>query len=133
MPAAGGHAHGSAPPAPAAGGSMASMPGMSGGEKPAAAGGMAGMSHGGEGKPGAESAPKGSMSTILGLLKNKPMDPNGIGLVKRLSTGFCKDCTVLSGKVDVVFTNGTVAGISNGVYLHHAVTVSCYFSANGVD
>lgn len=61
---------------------------------------------------------------ILDLLKNKPMDPNGIGLVKRLSTGFCKDCTVLSGKVDVVFANGTRAGINNGVYLHHAVTVS---------
>jgi len=84
---------------------------------------MAGMSHGGE-KPAASAAPKSSLGIMMDLLKNKPMDPNGIGIVKRLSTGFCKDCTVLSGKVDVVFGNGTVAGISNGVYLHHAVTVS---------
>lgn len=89
--------------------------------------GMAGMSHGGE-KP---AAPKGGMSQIMDLLKNKPMDPNGIGLVKRLNTGFCKDCTVLSGKVDVVFANGTKAGISNGVYLHHAVTVSLILLTDG--
>jgi len=111
---------------------MAGMPGMSGGEKPISAGGMAGMSHGGGAKPATQPAPKDSMNQIIDLLKNKPMDPNGIGLVKRLSTGFCKDCTVLSGKVDVVFGNGTVAGISNGVYLHHAVTVSCCLLANGV-
>jgi hypothetical protein len=105
MPQDGGHAHGSAPPAPG-GGLM---------------GGMAGMSHGGD-KPAAPPA-QTSASQIMDLLKNKPMDPNGIGLVKRLSSGFCKDCTILSGKVDVVFANGTKAGISNGVYLHHAVTV----------
>ncbi|KAE9982516.1 hypothetical protein EG328_010798 [Venturia inaequalis] len=107
MPAEGGHMHGSAPPAPSKVGESKGddMPGMAGGgaEKPA--------------------APKSGINQIMDLLKNKPMDPNGLGLVKRLSTGFCKDCTVLSGKVDVVFPNGTKAGINNGVYLHHAVTM----------
>jgi hypothetical protein len=51
------------------------------------------------------------------FLSNKPMDPNGVGVVKRLSTGICKDCTVLAGKTTVVYANGTKAELSNGVYL----------------
>lgn len=89
--------------------------------------------------PGAEhvhgdkpAEPKSKLSEMLDMMKNKPMDPNGMGLVKRLSTGFCKDCTVLAGKVDVVFANGTKAGINNGVYLHHAVTVSLMSPSNFV-
>jgi hypothetical protein len=52
----------------------------------------------------------------------KPMDPNGFTLMKMI-TGFCKDCTVLSEKTDVVFPNGTRASISRGVYLHHVIAM----------
>jgi hypothetical protein len=58
-----GHAHGS-------GGSMGSMPGMSEPAKPKSGGGFA---------------------DVLGSLAgSKPMDPNGVGVVKRLATGMPK-------------------------------------------
>lgn len=50
------------------------------------------------------------------------MDPNGFTIMKTI-TGFCTDCTVLSEKTDVVFTNGTRASIAGGVYLHHVVAM----------
>jgi hypothetical protein len=52
------------------------------------------------------------------------MDPNGFSTIKLLSQGaMCTDCTVLAGKLTVVFENGTRADIKSGVYLHHAITV----------
>lgn len=47
------------------------------------------------------------------------MDPDGFAFVGQLAEGVCDDCTVLSGKFDLVFENGTHANIANGVYLHH--------------
>jgi hypothetical protein len=41
------------------------------------------------------------------------MDPNSVQLNKRLS-GFCRDCTVLYGKADTHFDNGTRAGFDAG-------------------
>jgi hypothetical protein len=35
---------------------------------------------------------------------------------------FCGDCTVLSGKIILKYTDGTIANASNGVYVHHILT-----------
>jgi hypothetical protein len=51
------------------------------------------------------------------------MDPNGFGFLKRLSSGVCKDCTMLAGKTRVVSEAGKVLGIADGVYVHHAVVM----------
>jgi hypothetical protein len=50
------------------------------------------------------------------------MDPDGFPFGKTLDGGLCTDCTMLAGKADVVFENGTRADIANGVYLHHVVS-----------
>jgi hypothetical protein len=52
------------------------------------------------------------------------MDPNGTPVNQLLDGGFCTDCTILAGQVDVVFENGTRADIANGVYLHHMVVAT---------
>jgi hypothetical protein len=57
------------------------------------------------------------------LFAVKPMDPNGFSAFRMLQDSICKDCTVLAGKMDVIFANGTRAGLSKGVYLHHAITI----------
>jgi hypothetical protein len=49
------------------------------------------------------------------------MDPNGYSVAGTLAEGICKDCTVLAGKTDIVFANGTRADLSMGVYLHHVI------------
>jgi hypothetical protein len=100
----------------------ADMPKMDGGHSHdmGSMGGSGGSPKGGSPKGGAS----GGLTDMLALISgSKPMDPNGFGLVKRLSTGMCKDCTVLSGKTDVVFENGTRADLSSGVYLHHVVAM----------
>jgi hypothetical protein len=85
--------------------------------KPAAAG------HGGHGGMGG-SAKDGKFNPLEILTGQKPMDPNGFSTMRILSNdSFCQDCTVLAGKLDVVFENGTRADISGGVYLHHVITV----------
>jgi hypothetical protein len=89
----GGHAHGS--------GGM----GMSGAPAAPPKTGHEGMNMGGA--PPAK--PKGGADPLAALGSGKPMDPNGVGLVKRLSTGICKDCTVLAGRTRVVYANGTLA------------------------
>src|ERR1700753_2374530 len=43
------------------------------------------------------------------------MDPIGKVITATLSNGFCQDCTVLAGKADLAFENGTRADISSGV------------------
>jgi hypothetical protein len=58
------------------------------------------------------------------LTGQKPMDPNGYSMMKSLAANaLCKDCTVLAGKMDVVFETGTRADISGGVYLHHVIII----------
>jgi hypothetical protein len=97
----GGHSHGS-------GGGGMSMGGATPAALPKSEGGA---------PPTNPKSGGGQASATLGLLTGKPMDPNGVGMVKRLSTGMCKDCTVLAGKTTVVYANGTKAELSNGVYL----------------
>ncbi|KAF2675179.1 hypothetical protein BT63DRAFT_462626 [Microthyrium microscopicum] len=82
-------------------------------------GGMGGMDMGGP-KSGTW---EGLVSLLQTMTGNKPMDPNGLGFIKRLSSGVCKDCTVLAGKMNVISENGTVLGVADGVYVHHAVTM----------
>lgn len=50
------------------------------------------------------------------------MDPSGTQLAKRV-TGFCTNCTVLYGKANLYFENGTKATAEHGVYVHHIVVV----------
>jgi hypothetical protein len=75
--------------------------------------GMGGMDHGQHG--GSPPAPK-SPPTLGSLLTSpKPMDPNGIDVLRRIMGGFCKNCTVIAGKITIVFENGTRADITQGV------------------
>ncbi|KAF2671000.1 hypothetical protein BT63DRAFT_477559 [Microthyrium microscopicum] len=50
------------------------------------------------------------------------MDPSGVQITRPL-TGFCSNCTVLYGKANLFFENGTRATASSGVYVHHIVVV----------
>ena len=66
------------------------------------------------------------------LTAQKPMDPNGFSTAKLLSKGaLCTDCTVLAGKMQVVYENGTAAKTGDGVYLHHAITIDLSKKMNG--
>ena len=71
----------------------------------------AGHAHGGSSE---SPAAGGAMGSALGGLAGlaKPMDPNGIGVLKRLKTGVCKNCTVLTGEINVLFENGSPAGVN---------------------
>jgi hypothetical protein len=40
-----------------------------------------------------------------------PMDPDGFLVSKMIRDGICSDCTVLSGKADLTFEDGSPAGI----------------------
>lgn len=63
----------------------------------------------------------GALSTILA---QKPMDPNGFSVTRIFKSGsMCTDCTVLGGKMTVVFENGSRADVERGVYLHHAISI----------
>jgi len=37
----------------------------------------------------------------------------------RIKDGICKDCTLLKGKVGLVYADGSPAGVNNGIYIHH--------------
>lgn len=50
------------------------------------------------------------------------MDPNSIQLNKGMN-GFCSNCTVLSGKASLMYADGTQAGVTTGVYIHHIVMI----------
>jgi hypothetical protein len=66
----------------------------------------------------------GGMADILDILLGKTsMDPAGFTTMRVLPDSMCRDCTVLAGKVDAVFENGTQASFDHGVYLHHAITI----------
>jgi hypothetical protein len=69
----------------------------------------------------------GSMSmwqifqTFAGL---NTMDPNGYTFLKRVTgESVCKDCTVLRGRLQAVYTDGTPANAGNGLYVHHAIFI----------
>jgi hypothetical protein len=81
---------------------------------------MGGMNMGGSGAEQSSLTLKDMVGLMLGT---KPMDPNGYGFIRRLSSGICKNCTVLAGRTSVTFENGTEAGVANGVYIHHAFTM----------
>jgi hypothetical protein len=66
----------------------------------------------------------GAINPLSILSGGFAMDPDGFAFGRQLEGGFCTDCTILAGKVDVVFENGTRADISDGVYLHHVVSES---------
>jgi hypothetical protein len=52
------------------------------------------------------------------------MDPAGFPFARKLEPNkLCSDCTVLAGKLDIVFANGSRADIQDGVYLHHVVSM----------
>lgn len=74
----------------------------------------AGHSHGASG-----AKPFNPLSILSGGFA---MDPDGFAFGRQLEGGFCTDCTILAGKVDVVFENGTRADVANGVYLHHVIS-----------
>jgi hypothetical protein len=75
----------------------------------------AGHNHGGMG---------GNPAEFLDILLGKTsMDPAGFTTMRVLPDSMCRDCSVLAGKVDAVFENGTQASFENGVYLHHAITI----------
>lgn len=40
-----------------------------------------------------------------------PMDPNGFIVSKMIREGICSDCTVLAGKAEITFEDGSPAGI----------------------
>jgi hypothetical protein len=61
---------------------------------------------------------EGAISAML----NIPLDREGNVIMRSLKGGFCSDCTVLAIKTDMVYEDGTRLDISNGVYLHHAVS-----------
>jgi hypothetical protein len=96
------------------------LPANTGAPKPVG-GEMAGHGHGGTGAMGA--SPK-TINPLDILTGQKPMDPNGFSQMRVLKDGvMCSNCTVLAGKMDIVFENGTRADISGGVYLHHVITI----------
>jgi len=61
---------------------------------------------------------EGAMATMI----NIPLDREANVVMRSLEQGFCSDCTVLAIKTDLVYQDGTRVDISNGVYLHHAVS-----------
>jgi hypothetical protein len=90
---------------------------------------MEGHSHGG---PGMGAAPGAAPGARPNPLLTGAMDPNGFSINKMMRRGsLCKDCTVLSGKMTVVFENGTRADIGGGVYLHHSVAIDISKSIGG--
>jgi hypothetical protein len=70
---------------------------------------------------------EGSMSmwqifqTFAGL---NTMDPNGYTFLKKVTgESVCKDCTVLRGRLQAVYKDGTPANAGNGLYVHHAIFI----------
>jgi hypothetical protein len=51
----------------------------------------------------------------------KSLDPNGQTFVDVIADGLCKNCTVLSGRTDITFEDGSVAGPLQGIYIHHII------------
>jgi hypothetical protein len=69
-------------------------------------------------------AMKGDYENAVGTMLKLPMDGGGAVIMNSLKEGFCTNCTILAIKTDVVNEDGSRMDISNGVYLHHAVSIN---------
>jgi hypothetical protein len=59
------------------------------------------------------------------------MDEHGQGFFDIISNGICEnDCTVIAGKTGLVFADGTEAGPSQGIQVHHILTSDLSKSQN---
>lgn len=43
-------------------------------------------------------------------------------MLSTTGASFCSSCTVLSGQIQIRYTDGTPANVSNGIYVHHILT-----------
>lgn len=68
-------------------------------------------------------AMKGDYETAIGTMLKVPLDGEGAVIMRSLREGFCTNCTILAIKTDVVNEDESRMDISNGVYLHHAVSI----------
>jgi hypothetical protein len=66
----------------------------------------------------------GDYEHAMSSLSNVTLDPNGINILRTITSGICSNCTILGVKADFVFEDGKRADIENGVYLHHASTLN---------
>jgi hypothetical protein len=71
-----------------------------------------------------ELALKGDYENAIGTILKIPQDGAGDVIMTSLKDGFCTNCTILAIKTDVVNEDGSRMDISNGVYLHHAVSIN---------
>jgi hypothetical protein len=69
-------------------------------------------------------AAKGDYERAIGTMMNAGLDKEGSVFMNSLQGGFCSNCTILAIKTDLVYEDGTRMDISNGVYLHHAVSTN---------
>lgn len=69
-------------------------------------------------------AMKGDYEAAVGTMLKIPQDGEGSIIMRSLKEGFCSNCTILAIKTDVVNEDGSRMDISNGVYLHHAVSIN---------
>jgi hypothetical protein len=67
---------------------------------------------------------RGDLINGVADMLNGAMDPEGFQVSKTLNDGICKDCSILSSKIDAVFENGTRADLTSGVYLHHIIALN---------
>jgi hypothetical protein len=49
------------------------------------------------------------------------LDPNGQLFMEVIKTGLCKNCTVLTAKTSLTFSDGSPAGPAQGIYIHHVL------------
>jgi hypothetical protein len=69
-----------------------------------------------------QKASVGDYEGAMAIMNSIPLDKEGNVIVRSLKDGYCSDCTVLAVKTDLVYEDGTRVDISNGIYLHHAVS-----------
>jgi hypothetical protein len=65
----------------------------------------------------------GDYEAAIGIMLKVPLDGEGAVIMRSLKEGFCSNCTILAIKTDVVNEDESRMDISNGVYLHHAVSI----------
>ena len=67
---------------------------------------------------------KGDYESAIDVMLKVPQDGEGTVMMRSLKEGFCSNCTILAIKTDVVNEDESRMDISNGVYLHHAVSIN---------